>query len=512
MIRARFSSAGIRIVYGCVVAVGVAVFVAAVAWPTVAILWSALRGVPSSSDDLFGSRQLTLLARTMMLSAAATLLAHVLAVCVVFCSWPRTGLMQGRVWLAPLIALLACPPFAYAFGWDKLLPMGWGGYVRCVWTWGLWAWPVPALILSTGLRRIGVGPFQAALLDAGYWRAVCHVTLPMLRGYAAFSLLIVFVFLFHEYSVPHAFGLQVFATELLTVMASSSRLVDALIPAALPVAATGVMLALALAAWRRLVLSSAAGIGPSPAFYGRRTNVMFFLVVIVSWLVPLFGLGLRLGSIESFSDAIGTYGGDIASTLGVAVGGGVLSVLMGMGVSAWRLLGRVCAVWALALGTLPGALVGAALIAAYNVEAAAPLFDHWPIIMLGHCARFGWVGVILALVLTRAFPATLREQARLDGASTASIFFRVRLPGEWPFLAAGLLIISVLSLGDIATTTLLRVPDFSPVAIVVIEKFHRFEDGLLSALCLILVGSGVTASIVVSAMVWIGRSRLRSTS
>ena len=50
---------------------------------------------------------------------------------------------------------------------------------------------------------------------------------------------------------------------------------------------------------------------------------------------------------------------------------------------------------------------------------------------------------------------------------------------------------TILALGEAAATALVRVPTFSPLSQILIEKFHRFEYGMLVSLSLWLVAAAV---------------------
>jgi hypothetical protein len=62
-----------------------------------------------------------------------------------------------------------------------------------------------------------------------------------------------------------------------------------------------------------------------------------------------------------------------------------------------------------------------------------------------------------------------------------------------------------LSLAEVAGSSLVQVPGIRLVSHIIIEKFHRFEDGMLVSLSLWLVG----VALVVSLM---GLAALRRTS
>src|SRR3989304_3988553 len=63
-------------------------------------------------------------------------------------------------------------------------------------------------------------------------------------------------------------------------------------------------------------------------------------------------------------------------------------------------------------------------------------------------------------------------------------------------LGGGVAVIAVLPVADVATSSLVRVPTFNPIGHVVIEKFHRFEDGMLISLSLCLVSAAIPPALL----------------
>jgi len=491
---------GARMIFGAVILLGVCLFAGCIVWPTVAlVIHCVTQGFSADGLVAIAGRPLRLLWRSIELSVAATLVAHAFAIGAVymlarFGNGRRSGLLFGI-----LAALLTCPPMAYVFGWSAIVPRGIGGEVRCVAIWALWIWPIPMLLLDSGWSRVARDPFLAATLETETWRAFRSTALPALRGHLTLSLLVVFTFLLNEYTVPHACGLSVYATELLGIAASTANTFDAVRPALLPVAVTLAALAALLISWRRLETDARFDEMVRGSVGARIRSLWFVAVLFVpAWVVPMIGLAMRLGNVRMMATAVRTYGGDMVATCLVALTTGALAVVMGVAVSASKRTERLCLGWALALGVLPGAIIGVSVIAAFNGPRLGALLDHWPAIAIGNIARFGWIGIVAALLARRMTPRHLSDQARVDGASPGDVFVHVDLATGSPiFVGAGVLI-AVLSMGDIATSSLLRVPDFSPIALVIIEKFHRFEDGLLAALSLILVGAGVLTAVLLA--------------
>jgi ABC-type Fe3+ transport system permease subunit len=177
--------------------------------------------------------------------------------------------------------------------------------------------------------------------------------------------------------------------------------------------------------------------------------------------------------------------------VGVAAISGLAVVAMGVGLQSVKPLRRISIACAVVFGALPGALIGKSLVAAYNAEALWWVYDHWPIVALCYVARFGWIGVLVGLLVSESTAQDLVAQARTDGATNLAIWRYIRLPLNWPALLCAAAIVVALSLADVAASSPVRVPGFWPVAHVIIEKFHRFEDGMLISLSFWLVAAAL---------------------
>jgi ABC-type spermidine/putrescine transport system permease subunit II len=89
--------------------------------------------------------------------------------------------------------------------------------------------------------------------------------------------------------------------------------------------------------------------------------------------------------------------------------------------------------------------------------------------------------------------AELVRQARTDGANEWSLGAYITIPIAASLLVCGFAISMALSVAELPATTLVRVPDYNPIAHVIIEKFHRFEEEMLVALSLFLVAATIPA-------------------
>lgn len=474
---------------------GGVVFAAAIAWPTVALSIRCLASAtPSISNATPSVRQWALLGRSVWLASAATALTVLIALPVAAAIVGARGKRRRSFAVGSLFVVLLTPPMVHSFGWDHLLPSAISPTLRCVVVWSFWAFPIPALILAAGWRRGGRRAYESALLSVGPAKALIVGTRPVLQRYALLSASILFLLFLGDYGVPHASGLTVLATELLGWASNSPEPIDTLVPSIPGVVLT--ILGLAVAWWwaRGLDLVEAEDLSLT------RAEVDWAAVVTagifgVGWLLPLLGLVARLGSIRSLFDAAITYKSDITWSFLTAGAAGTASALLAAALMGRPALSRSVCWGMLLLGALPGALIGLALLAAYNRAGASAIVDHWPILSLCYLARFGWIAVLAGRIASER-RSDIEHQAAVDGADARAVATELHWPLHAPVLGAAAAVITALSLAEVPASSLVRVPTFNPIAHVVIEKFHRFEYAMLASLCVLLIAAACAGAVL----------------
>ncbi len=220
----------------------------------------------------------------------------------------------------------------------------------------------------------------------------------------------------------------------------------------------------------------------------------------LSWFLPVGTLLARSLSRDSLGPAITVYGRDFAWSIGTALGAGTAAALAALELSASRRLRRAALAAALGYAVMPGALLGMLLVSAYDRPGTAWIYDDWPILVICYALRYGWIAGGATLIAVSRGMDEMSDAARVDGATRRSLFVRLVLPRYGAVIAAGIGVTAALSLGDVAASAMVRVPRFNPLAHLLIEKFHRFEDGMLAALSLMPVVA-VTAACLAAAVI-----------
>jgi ABC-type Fe3+ transport system permease subunit len=308
--------------------------------------------------------------------------------------------------------------------------------------------------------------------------------------------LVIAVLLLAEYTTPHAFGLVVYATELLGWATSSPNVIDAAV-ASIPLVGIIALLLVALyvrvRGHRRSDRDERAVAGQA----GGSLTLLISLGVLAAGL-PIGALLLRLSGPEALAVAMHTYGQDVAYSLAVATAAAAASIGLAIAVAYTPRLQRLMVAGTVLCGVVPGALVGEALIASFNRPALSWVYDHWPIVALAYCARFAWIGALTGWLLGCDLRSRLGHQAATDGATRADALLYVTLPRHAALLGGVGVTVIALALAEVASTSMVRVPTFAPISQVIIEKFHRFEDDMLISLSLLLITSAITGALVLA--------------
>ncbi len=491
------------------VAAGLTGFVVCILVPLGAIVFRAFSDWHSPAGGYFSSsRQWTLLAKTLGLATVATVTSIALS--------PPGAFIVGRHSTSPrpsrfsvfdfrlcLVLPLLLPPMIVTFGWQRLLGAHTPGFeslapmIRCVLIWSAYAWPIPAIIIGAGWSRAGRDAYEAALLESSPPTAFRRAVVPVLRRHVGVSALILLIIFLGEYTVPHANGLTVVATELL-VTAHSARLGDCLRQSIPLVASVVLLLVIAsrLFPGTETERSDPRPLSGQPTRGFTSAGLLVLAIIAVTLVIPITALAWRPSLFQDLCTAYRTYRYEVAGSLAVSFSAAVTISLIGVTaaplVSAHRSVPFLITLSAL----LPGPLIGEAVIAAYQF--IPPIYDHWPILVIALAARYAWVGLFAAWLAGKTLSSDVLAQATIDGAdeSAARISFQWRQ--NWPTLLAGLFIAASLSLSDISVIAMVQVPDPRMLSTLLMEKFHRFETGMLVAISLCMLASILPGAILTS--------------
>lgn len=199
----------------------------------------------------------------------------------------------------------------------------------------------------------------------------------------------------------------------------------------------------------------------------------------------------------------------LQNTLSLAVLVSIGSVILGVS-SAWWIArrefpGRKLAVWLMILPlTVPtyvfahiyttlleenGWLGRLWITLGGNAETIPDLYNIWGVTLILSLAGFSYVFILARAALSQS-TRTFEEAARIQGASSLEVFWRINLPLLRPAIAAGLAVVVLHVLSDFGAVSMLRFQTFT--LSIYLQMSGRFDYQAAAGLSMVLVMLSLT--------------------
>lgn len=436
-------------------------------------------------------------------------------------AWPVAWVFRGRGWWAAPAAMtpmllpgylcyaaygLARAPQTWLGDWIERAAQGgvpWlpvaVGRALAVCGLSLWAWPLAAVALWLGLRRVDQAALDALALEpmgrARRWWQV----LRMSRGAVGWAVLAVTLLMLGSAVPLHLANVPTYSVRVwfdLTMTPGGTGVWLTAWPLVAVAAGAGALVRPPAGEWR----SGASGSRGA----SRGTRAWVWVVVLASTVVPwalLAGSLKKFSSLETFwrvnqESALQSVGVAALSGLGVAA----VCVLAWAGLSAsGEGAGRRVVVWSvrvlLAAGLMPGILVGRAIVEmSGSLGSPAWLSDGPAVLIWANLARFGFVGALAGCWLAWSEDPGRRELRRLDRAGGLLGWWAACVPGRWPAVVGVGLAGCALSLHEIEAAIIVQPPGTPNLAQVLLGDLHFARSEDFAAASVQIVGLGLVVA------------------
>ncbi|MCF7958684.1 MAG: 6-bladed beta-propeller [Phycisphaerae bacterium] len=362
----------------------------------------------------------------------------------------------------------------------------------------LWYWPLAALLISQGWRKIDREILDSAHLEAGMLTTFKAITLPLLSRTLFMAFGVCFVLALSEFATFHLSGIQTVGTEL-AVMYQLTGSEGVLVRASWPIGLAAVILSVMIGRRTLRWNLSTSALGHRPVKTPPVQWVIIMLLVLFSMILPL---GLLVGHIRNFVEFkrfFALHSDGLLWSLLIAVTGAILACLLAIGPvvgnagkkqSLWNRGSRTLIKSSLLLTMLiPASLGAVGLLKMLSIcGLSSGLGQHWLIVSAGLAMRYGGMMLIIMLLAHNLIDRPLAQMAQLDGGTPFQIGWHVHWPRLWPMVAGGFMLVVIFGMTELSATMVLLpagLPNFSQR---LLNQMHYAREQQVIASCVILVG------------------------
>lgn len=447
-------------------------------------------------------RQVTLLLRSLGLSAGVALLDMVLGALIVCACWGWSRRWAWVRWLP--LALLALPPYIHALAWSDLFQQLYArlGIVQPAGLWvSGWVMAMAFLPIGIGLALVGLETAAPSLVDAArihhddmtvLWRVVLPLAGPLLAAGGG----LLFLLSLMDYSVPSLFGVNVYALEIFAEFSASNEPVRAFLLATPLLAIAAAVLFVGQALLRNAAqLPARGGLPWSTPPHWQGGFVLGQNLALGVWgcqtLLPLIVLARLILGGKGLWATLQPALRELGFSFGVAGAAALLSLPL-----AWLMLDALPRRARLSSRTgwlfflpaaIPAPLVGIGLVTLWNRPGFGALYATAWMPILAALARFAPLAVLLVLAQYQRIDPLLWDAARIFQARPSRATWHVRLPLLAPGLLAGASLVFALTLGELGATLIVVPPGQATLALRIYNYLHYGASDMVAGLCLALV-------------------------
>jgi len=403
-----------------------------------------------------------------------------------------------------LLFMLPVPGFIHAAGWRSLFRQisdvfpSWKSALLSGqgWTVAWWITIMSLLPVAVGLAWLGFRAVDDELVEAARVfnpdiKVFTDVVLPLSSPFLVAGTGILFVLTLLDYSIPSLCQVNVYALEIFAEFSASGEPGCAfllafpllIINAALLFGAMKVLRKAALAQTGRVKIKDHTLRWP---YWFKSIQIIGISLVVMQFLVPIITLSGDTGPPDNILNAIYSSGSEIVFTAEAAIGASIISVLLAYFVAKALSDGYTGGwLWPLVLLplVLPAPLVGIALLTEMQVLVPG-VYGSTAMISLAGAARFAPLAVILIWGSLIRVDCTLIEAGRVMQSRKWQSLLCVEIPLARPALIAGVILVFVLTFGELGATIMVAPPGKSTLTLKLYNYLHYGAAGSVAGLCL----------------------------
>ena len=362
----------------------------------------------------------------------------------------------------------------------------------------LWYWPIAALLISQGWRRIDRQIWDSASLDANRFGIFTKITLPLLARPLFLAFGVCFVLCLSEFATFQLAGVETLGTKLAVLYEETGSEV-APIRAAWPVSIAAFILAVVLGTGSRC-WEAPAPVATVENHNGKHRWFFLFVLVGFSLIAPVVLLLSNLNDFQPFKQFFTLHFDELLWSLIIASVAAIMAYLVAFGALSLdrmtsgrfnrcaRLLSLIMQTSIFLTMLVPASIVGVSLLKILSVgHVPTSLRQSWFIVSAGQAGRFAGVALILLLLTRYTHSRSLSEMASLDGASPFRILWHIHLPYIWPLFVGSFILIMMFGMTELSATMVLLPAGLPNFAQRLLNQMHYARDQQVIASCLVLI-------------------------
>jgi iron(III) transport system permease protein len=507
-------------------------FLATAILPLIAILAYFVIGLilsPSAiTHVLLDSRQFVLLNRSVTVAVSATAVALLLGLPTAIVLTSKDLPYRRLFYFLVLIPLLI-PPYIMAGAWIHLLSpngllnrlltviFGPGALLSvsslpgCAWCLGISFFPLIAIVVGTGLSQIDSNLVDIARLSTGQWGIFRYAIVPQIWPHIIASICLVIIFVIGQYSVPSLLGVNTYPVEIFSQFSAFYN-DTAAVATALPL----IVLVIFLILLQKWVMLSHNYIRITPSsetrspikLGGFKYYAVVFLTALflVTFLCPFSSVLAHTQSPGKIWRTLYSSTESIMTTSILALLATIFATVIAFPIGQYlayrrtrfaRILDILC--W-LPIA-IPGTVIGLGLVKLSNLLPSMQKLDSVGILLV--CAYVGMFGAFSVRIFEAAYrrvDPNIEEAAAIDCQRWYQRLLYVDIPIHSGAIAASMVIVFVLAIGELNATVLLIPPGKATLSVTIDNLLHYGANVQASILCLVealLVLSVVSGGLLV---------------
>lgn len=485
-----------------------------VVWMLGQFFISAAKNPCILSNILLDGRQLILLGRSLGIAVSATLVAFLIGLPVAIVLAARD--LPFR-WLFSFLMLtpLLIPPYIMAGAWFYLLSpsgavnrtldmfLGPSAMLKiqsvpgCIWCLGLSFFPLIAFIVSTGILRIDATLQDTARLCMGRWGVFRHSTVPQLKHYLAAAFCLALIFILSQYGVPSLLGVNTYPVE---IFARFSAFYDEVSAVALSIPLVVLVVCLVLVQQKIMGTREYISITPRSdrglpvALCRMKPFAIAFLLVLfaITIVLPLGSVLMHTNGLRTVQSTVSIIADAISFTTSLAFVAAVICTVIAFFLA--RLLvssrssyvGKILNVICWLPIAIPGTVVGLGFIRTLGAISWLRWLDSFGLFLL-----LAYVGMFCAFSIRIFYTSYIGTDPNVDEAASLDCphwyqrCWHVDMRMHAGAIVVSLILVFVLSVGELNATVLLCPPGKDTVSVCIDNLLHYGANATASALCLI---------------------------